>query len=150
MLYETPKIGRQVNDTLAEGTQVYHLDTRHLYYPKPRPILDPPPPASFRIGATIVNWRHLAIFTNDTFSYSHLISPNDNAEGPRERDESPLQVNNSGTGLDLTDDDVADNFSTSREKFRSNFSSARNVSGEKEVFSSTGTGGGLSQQKATL
>ena len=54
VLYETPKIGRRytrVDSPLAEGNQVHHLDTRHLYHPEPPPILDPPLPASFRIDA---------------------------------------------------------------------------------------------------
>jgi hypothetical protein len=52
VLYETPKIGARyprVNTPLAQGTQVYHLDTRHLYRPETPPILNPPLPASFRI-----------------------------------------------------------------------------------------------------
>jgi hypothetical protein len=65
VLYETPKIGAhypRVNNPLAPGTQVYHLDTCHLYHPEPPPILNPPLPASFRIDieqirTTIINWR---------------------------------------------------------------------------------------------
>ena len=65
VLYETPKIGPRyprVDNPLAQGTQVYHLDTRHLYHPEPPPILNPPLPASFRIDVeqirtTIINWR---------------------------------------------------------------------------------------------
>jgi hypothetical protein len=65
VLYETPKIGPRdpkVDNPLAQGTQVYHLDTRHLYRPEPLPILNPPLPASFRIDVeqirtTIINCR---------------------------------------------------------------------------------------------
>ena len=40
VLYETPKIGPRypkVDNPLAQGTQVYHIDTRHLYHPEPPP-----------------------------------------------------------------------------------------------------------------
>ena len=65
VLYETPKIGTRyprVDNPLAQGTQVYHLDTGHLYHPETPPILNPPLPASFRIDveairATIIDNR---------------------------------------------------------------------------------------------
>jgi hypothetical protein len=48
--YETPKIGApRINNTLPYGTEVYNLDTVHLYSPETPPILNPPLPASFRI-----------------------------------------------------------------------------------------------------
>jgi len=52
VLYETPKIGDRyprINNPLAQGTQVYHLETSHLYRPETPPILNPPLPALFRI-----------------------------------------------------------------------------------------------------
>jgi len=52
VLYETPKIGARyprVNNPLAQGTQVYHLETSHLYRPETHPILNSPLPALFRI-----------------------------------------------------------------------------------------------------
>jgi hypothetical protein len=65
ILYETPKIGPRyprVDNPLAQGTQVYHLDITHLYHPEPPPVLNPPLPASFRfdveqIRMTIRDWR---------------------------------------------------------------------------------------------
>jgi hypothetical protein len=50
--YETPKVGARyprVNNNLAQGTEVYNLDTVHLYNPETLPILNPLLPASFRI-----------------------------------------------------------------------------------------------------
>ena len=52
VVHETPKIGYhypKVNTPLAQGTQVYNLDTGCLYDPEPIPTLNPPLPASFRI-----------------------------------------------------------------------------------------------------
>jgi len=65
VVYETPKIGGRypkVNIPLAQGIQVYNLDTGHLYDPEPIPNLNPPLPASFRIDieqirSTILNCR---------------------------------------------------------------------------------------------
>jgi hypothetical protein len=64
--YETPKVSARcprVNNTLAQGTEVYNLDTGHLYNPETPPILNPLLPASFRIDleairATIIANRH--------------------------------------------------------------------------------------------
>ena len=65
VVYETPKIGARyprVNNPLAQGTEVYHLGTSHLYHPETPPILNPPLPASFAIDvdairATIISHR---------------------------------------------------------------------------------------------
>ena len=50
--YETPKLGTRypkVNNNLAQGTDVYYLNTTDLYHPETPPILNPPLPATFRI-----------------------------------------------------------------------------------------------------
>jgi len=65
IVYETPQIGARypkVNTPIAQGTQVYDLDTGCLYDPQPIPDLNPRLPASFRINIeqirnTICNYR---------------------------------------------------------------------------------------------
>jgi hypothetical protein len=65
VVYETPKIRDyypKVDTPLAQGTQVYNLDTGCLYDPEPIPNLNPPLPMSFpididQIRSTIFNCR---------------------------------------------------------------------------------------------